>query len=46
MTAMENTHNNKKAKNFGNQDGKYRLFFFRSIAQFFTQIYMNCFVKS
>ena len=25
---------------------KYRLFFLRSIAQFFTQIYMNCFVSS
>ena len=24
----------------------YRLFFLRSIAQFFTQIYMNCFVSS
>ena len=25
---------------------KYRLFFLRSIAQFFTQIYTNCFVSS
>ena len=25
---------------------RYRLFFLRSIAQFFTQIYMNCFVSS
>ena len=24
----------------------YRLFFFRSIAEFFTQIYLNCFVSS
>ena len=26
--------------------GTYRLFFLRSIAQFFTQIYMNCFISS
>ena len=25
--------------------GRYRLFFLRSIAQFFTQIYMNCFIS-
>ena len=29
-----------------NRCGKYRLFFLRSIAQFFTQIYMDCYVSS
>ena len=28
------------------EDSLYRLFFLRTIAQFFTQIYMNCFVSS
>ena len=30
----------------GGAGGKYRLFFLRLIAQFFTQIYLNCFVIS
>ena len=30
----------------GTLANRYRLFFLRSIAQFFTQIYMNCFVSS
>ena len=36
----------KKCQNTNGTKEEYRLFFLRSIAQFFTQIYMNCFVSS
>ena len=47
MTTLKNLINafTEMAK-FQASNHIYRLFFLRSIAQFFTQIYMNCFVSS